>query len=194
MRALGVRDTGSTVVYAHDHVIGFVNDVHANGLTGTILDGIFDEIDDRLMEFVGVGEDRRGTRSADSNLATACVPQLAARVNAALRRPHLRDVDGLAYADLSLDTATRDVRRGTQSIATTAREFDLLLTLARHPGRVFTRAQLIEHVWGTEHDVQSGTLEGLISELRSKIDRPPFERLIQTIRGVGYVLRSPRID
>jgi DNA-binding response OmpR family regulator len=115
--------------------------------------------------------------------------ELAARIHSALRRPLLRAVDAIAYADLSLDVATREVRRGKRLIATSAREFDLLLALARHPERVLTRTQLIAFVWGTERDIQSGTVETLISELRSKLDRPPLPRLIQTIRGIGYALR-----
>ena len=118
--------------------------------------------------------------------------ELAARINSALRRPVLRELNAIVYADLALDLATRDVYRGTHHIETTAREFDLLCTLARRPERVFTRTELIERVWGTERDVQSGTVETLISEVRAKIDRSPFPRLIQTIRGVGYALRTPR--
>jgi DNA-binding response OmpR family regulator len=120
------------------------------------------------------------------------IGELAARINSALRRPLLRHVDTIAYADLSLDIATREVRRALVHIPTSAREFDLLLALAGHPERVFTRAQLIELVWGTERDIQEGTVETLVSELRAKLDPAPLPRLIQTIRGIGYALSLRR--
>jgi DNA-binding response OmpR family regulator len=132
---------------------------------------------------------------ADAYLAKPVdLRELAARIHSALRRPFLREADAVTYEDLSLDMATRDVYRGEARIATSAREFDLLLTLARHPGRVFTRAQLIEIVWGRDRDIRPGSVETLISELRSKIDSPASPRLIQTIRGVGYALRLQRPD
>ncbi len=115
--------------------------------------------------------------------------ELVARINAALRRPVMRHESVIGYADLSIDVATRDVRRSTHHIATTPREFELLLVLVREPERVFTRTQLIELVWPTHADVQPGSVETLVSELRAKLDRPPLPRLIQTIRGVGYALR-----
>jgi DNA-binding response OmpR family regulator len=118
--------------------------------------------------------------------------ELAARIHSALRRPLLRDADAVTYEDLSLDIATREVHRGEARIATSAREFDLLLTLARHPGRVFTRTQIIGLVWGRDRDIRPGSVETLISELRSKIDSPTAPGLIQTIRGVGYALRLQR--
>jgi two-component system response regulator MprA len=120
--------------------------------------------------------------------------ELAARINSALRRPLLRQESVIAYADLTIDVATRQVRRSKRPIVTTAREFDLLVVLAREPERVFTRTQLIELVWPAQPVVQPATVETLISELRAKLHRPSLPRLIQTIRGVGYALRVHEAD
>ena len=115
--------------------------------------------------------------------------ELAARLRSALRRPALKDVSAMTYADLTIDLDRRRVEREGEEIALSAREFDLLATLARRPERVFTRTQLIDLVWGADRDVSPATVESYISYLRAKVDAPPRRRLIQTIRGVGYSLR-----
>jgi two-component system copper resistance phosphate regulon response regulator CusR len=115
--------------------------------------------------------------------------ELAARLRSALRRPQLRTVESIAFADLELDLGRRIARRGATELSLTAREFDLLATMARTPQRVYTRRQLIELVWGETSDVSPGTIEGYVSSLRAKVDRTPWRPLIQTIRGVGYSVR-----
>jgi DNA-binding response OmpR family regulator len=115
--------------------------------------------------------------------------ELAARVRSALRRPTLREVSAIRFADLTIDVEKHRVERGERGIELSAREFDLLLTLARNPERVFNRAQLLDLVWGPEADVLPGIVETYISYLRSKVDLPPHRRLIHTIRGVGYCMR-----
>ena len=118
------------------------------------------------------------------------VEELAARVQSALRRPMLRQVEHLHFADLEVDLEARTVRRGKSDFSLSAREFDLLAVLARRPKRVFTRDELLDLVWGTERDVSPATVETYISYLRNKIDGPRFAKLIHTIRGVGYALRT----
>jgi DNA-binding response OmpR family regulator len=115
--------------------------------------------------------------------------ELAARLQSALRRPQLREVTVIACADLQVDTARRHVERGGETIALTAREFDILTTLVRQPGRIFTREQLVDLIW-SPRSVRSGTVDSYISVLRAKVDRPPRRALIQTVRGVGYRLRQ----
>jgi DNA-binding response OmpR family regulator len=115
--------------------------------------------------------------------------ELAARLTSALRRPALKEVTTLEYADLRLDRATRAVERGGVPIELSAREFELLATLALHPEQVFTRAHLLETVWGMQRDVTASAVETYICYLRAKIDASPQRRLIHTVRGVGYCLR-----
>jgi DNA-binding response OmpR family regulator len=116
--------------------------------------------------------------------------ELVERVRAALRRPHLAQVTMLRFEDLEIDLDARTLRRAERYIPLTTREFDLLVTLARRPRRVFTREELLDLVWGSEHNVTIGTVETYISYLRTKIDTPQLTPLIRTIRGVGYALRE----
>lgn len=118
------------------------------------------------------------------------ISELVARVHSALRRPTLRTVNVLRFADLEVDLDTRIVHRGEREIDLSTREFDLLATLIRRPKRVFTREELLDLVWGTERDVSPATVETYISYLRAKIDHGAPKRLLHTIRGVGYALRD----
>ena len=96
----------------------------------------------------------------------------------------------LRVADLSLDPATREVRRGGRRIALTAREHALLEYFMRNPGRVLTRPMLAEHVWGLDFDPESNIIDVYVGYLRRKIDGPGETRLLHTVRGAGYALRS----
>ena len=118
------------------------------------------------------------------------VGELAARVQSALRRPSLRQVEHLRYADLEIDLGARTVRRGERAISLSAREFDLLAAMTRRPKRVFTRDELLDLVWGADRDVSPATVETYISYVRAKIDAGSAAKLIHTVRGVGYALRS----
>ena len=115
--------------------------------------------------------------------------ELLARVRALLRRAPAAPPSSLWFADLELDPAAREVRRGGRTVALTALEFDLLAHLMRHPRQVLTRAQLLAAVWGGE-PVASNVVDVYIGYLRSKLEADGEPRLVQTVRGVGYVLRS----
>jgi len=115
--------------------------------------------------------------------------ELLARLEAALRRPHLADPRILTYADLIADLDTREIFRAGVRVDLTAREFDLLVALLREPRHVFSKERLIDLVWGVGFDGPVGIVETYVSYLRAKIDADAPVKLIQTIRGAGYTLR-----
>lgn len=118
--------------------------------------------------------------------------ELVARVRAVLRRRFGEQETGrLVFHDLELDDERHEVRRGGAVIDLTPTEFKLLRMLLRNPGRVLTRAQILDHVWAYDFGGESNVVETYISTLRRKIDsgRPA---MIQTVRGIGYSLRDPR--
>ena len=116
--------------------------------------------------------------------------ELLARIKAQLRAKNPEPKTRFAIGDLSLDTKTREVRRGDQPIELTPREFGLLEYLIRHPRQVLTRSQILESVWGYDFNGDDGVLEVYIRYLRQKLEREGFPRLIHTARGVGYVLKE----
>ncbi len=115
--------------------------------------------------------------------------ELLARIKAVLRRHHPGDA-ALTYADLSVDPATREVRRNAQPLELTAREYDLLLLFLRHPRQVLTREQILSQVWGYDVETETNVVEVHVGHLRQKLEANGGARLIQTIRGVGYQLRG----
>jgi DNA-binding response OmpR family regulator len=115
--------------------------------------------------------------------------EVAARLRAQLRRPQLVKRDVVRYADVVIDTTTRRVETQSGLIELTAREFDLLLTFLREPGRVFTREQLLDRVWGRDAAVEPSVVETYVSYLRAKLGEEGPRPLIRTIRGVGYTVR-----
>ena len=96
----------------------------------------------------------------------------------------------MAYADLVLDPVTRETRRGERTFDLTSKEFDLLRFLMRHPRQVLTREQNLQKVWGYDFGGDDNVLEVYVGYLRKKMEAGGEPRLIQTVRGVGYVLRE----
>jgi DNA-binding response OmpR family regulator len=114
--------------------------------------------------------------------------ELLARMRALLRR--VEGDETLRLADLEVNTATREVRRGGREIQVTAREYDLLEFMARNPRRVLSRALLLREVWGQEGGVTTNVVEVYVAYLRKKVDAPGERPLIRTVRGAGYALRE----
>ena len=118
---------------------------------------------------------------------------LLARLRALGRRPHAFDpvanATQIRVGELVVDELQHAVYQGGQEIAVTPREFTLLAYLARNANRVLTREQLTLHVWPEGTEAASNVLDTYIHHLRDKLERPGGERLIQTVRGVGYALR-----
>ncbi|MCW2796904.1 response regulator transcription factor [Nocardioides sp.] len=119
--------------------------------------------------------------------------ELLARLRALLRRvvPHEDMPDEtLTFADLSMDIATRDVRRGDRAMELTRTEFTLLEMFLRRPRRVLERSFILEEVWGYDFPTTANSLEVYVGYLRRKTEAEGEPRLLHTVRGVGYVLKE----
>jgi len=116
------------------------------------------------------------------------IDELLARIRALLRRTE--GEERLRVADLEVNTATREVRRGERGIDLTAREYDLLEFMTRNPRRVLSREFLLSRVWDQEFGVTTNAVEVYIAYLRKKVDAPGERPLIRTIRGAGYALKG----
>jgi two-component system response regulator MprA len=115
--------------------------------------------------------------------------ELLAHVRALLRRTQPQSGEILTFADLRLNTGTREAERGGRRVELTTREYELLLLFMRHPRQVLLRDQIMDRVWG-DAMVESNAIEVHIGRLRDKLETDDEERLIQTIRGAGYALRE----
>jgi DNA-binding response OmpR family regulator len=116
--------------------------------------------------------------------------ELMARVRSTLRRARLRDEgDRLEVAGVVLDTRTRTVTRDGRPVELTPREFDLLELFMRHPGMALSRERMLSTVWGYEFLGGSNVIDSYVRYLRQKLEPDDRQRLIQTVRGVGYALR-----
>lgn len=116
--------------------------------------------------------------------------ELLARVRALLRRCQPQEGEILRFSDLSLNTATREVRRGKEIIELTTQEFTLLELFMRNPRQVLKRDLIYERVWGYDFEGLSNVIEVYVRYLRSKLEVGGQPRLIHTVRGVGYVLKE----
>jgi DNA-binding response OmpR family regulator len=116
------------------------------------------------------------------------VEELLARLQALLRR--VEDDEVLRVADLEVDTASREVRRGDRQIELTAREYGLLEFMARNPRRVLSRSLLLSRVWGQDSGVETNVVDVYVGYLRRKVDADGGRCLIRTVRGAGYALRG----
>ncbi|HLO29188.1 MAG TPA: response regulator transcription factor [Anaerolineales bacterium] len=146
-----------------------------------------DDIDDRV-DGLDAGAD-------DYLVKPFAMQELLARLRALTRRSGDQPKSSiLSYADLSLDTRTHQVWRGGKLIPLASKEFSILECLLREPGRVLTRAQIAEHVWNYDNFNQSNVVDVYIRKLRRKIDDPFPQRLIYTVRSVGYCLSLYETD
>jgi len=132
---------------------------------------------------------------ADDYLAKPfALDELLARIRALLRRNRSSEFDlestGVSYADLSLDRQARQAHRNGELLDLTRTEYELLELFLEHPNQVLTRDQIYEAVWGYDAALASNSLEVYIGYLRRKTEIDGGDRLIRTVRGVGYVLRS----
>ncbi|MGZ3524613.1 MAG: response regulator [Thermodesulfobacteriota bacterium] len=117
--------------------------------------------------------------------------ELLARVQALIRRASgLSEPTRLTVGNLSMNLLTREVKRGDRKIELQPIEFSLLEYLMRSAGRIVSRTMIMEHVWNYNFDPQTNVVEARISRLRDKIDRGFDNKLIHTVRGVGYVLKE----
>ncbi len=161
--------------------------IRASGLTLPILmlTGR-DQVRDRV-EALDAGAD-------DFVIKPFSLEELLARVRAHLRRRGYGEsssaAEHLQFADLILNTATREVCRQGKSINLTAREYDLLSCLMQTPNRVLERSAILHQVWGENHFGDDNLLDVYIRYLRRKIEQPNLPSLIQTVRGVGFMLKE----
>ena len=140
-----------------------------------------DEVDDRVAG-LAAGAD-------DYVVKPFSIAELAARLHALVRLHESAAHRHLALGDLAIEPARRTATRAGQDLDLTTREFDLLLVLAQHPGQVLSRSQLLEQVWGYTWDVDTNVVDVFIGYLRKKLEAHGGTRVLQTVRGIGFVLR-----
>jgi len=138
-------------------------------------------VEDRISGLQAGGDDYLTKPFAFSEL----LARLQALIRRATRAP---EATRLAAGDVALDLATREVRVGDRPVELQPREFTLLAFLLRHAGRPVTKTMILEHVWDYSFDPQTNVVDVLMHRLRGKVD--PEHRRIETIRGVGYVLKA----
>lgn len=142
------------------------------------------DVDDRVRG-LGAGADDYLTKPFS-------FAELLARVSALMRRasPRSEPTTRLEFGELTLDLIARRAQRAGRSIELQAKEFSLLEYFMRNPDRVLSKTMILQHVWDYHFDPQTNVVDVLVSRLRSKIDRDFPQKLIHTIRSVGYVLRT----
>lgn len=141
------------------------------------------ELDDRL-EGLNLGAD-------DYIAKPFFVEELVARLHAVVRRSVGDRQNLLSVGPIKLDRITREVTCNQQAVELTTREFNLLEYLMRSPGRVLTRTQILEHVWGYDFNPNTNVVDVCVQRLRKKIDRLDEHSWIESVRGVGYRFRKP---
>jgi len=155
-----------------------------NILTPVIIVSAKGSVDERIKGLQAGGDDYLSKPFALS--------ELVARVQALIRRgSRVAEPSSLKVADLSVDLLSRSAVRGGTRIELQNREFRLLEYLMRNSGRPVTKMMILEHVWDYSFDPQTNVVDVLVSRLRSKIDKDFPDKLIHTLRGVGYVLKAP---
>jgi len=156
--------------------------IRASSATPILMLTAKDEVSDRV-EGLDSGAD-------DYVVKPFALDELLARVRALLRR-HEPAAVPLTYEDLELDTGSRTARRGPRGFTLSTTEFELLQYFLRNPRRVLSRNAILNAVWGADFERPTNVVEVYIGYLRSKIEADGEPRLIQTVRGAGYVLREP---
>jgi two-component system, OmpR family, response regulator MprA len=156
--------------------------LRTGGSTPIIMLTAKDAVQDRVLG-LDAGADDYMTKPFD-------LEELLARLRALLRRTQMERAPVLSFADLSLDTSTRQASRQSRVIALTAKEYDLLELFMRHPRQVLTREMIFDRVWGYDFGGESNVLDVYIRYLRQKLESEGEIRLLHTVRGVGYVLRE----
>jgi len=117
--------------------------------------------------------------------------ELLSRIRAVLRRGQTSDqMQKLTVGNLVLDRVKRQAQRDNDMIDLTAKEFQLLEYMMRHPGQILTKTMILERVWGYDFDTQSNIIEVQMNKLRAKVDKGFGTKLIHTVRGVGYVIKT----
>ena len=146
-----------------------------------------------ILSAKGSVDDRvRGLQAGGDDYLTKpfAFSELLARIQALIRRAtQTPEPTCLTVGDLKLDLLTREVRRGEERIELQPREFALLEYLMRHPNRPVTKTMILEHIFDYSFDPQTNVVDVLVCRLRNKIDKDFPEKLIHTIRGVGYVIK-----
>jgi two-component system response regulator PrrA len=140
-----------------------------------------DEVDDRVAG-LAAGAD-------DYVVKPFSVGELAARLHALVRLHRQQPERPIVVGELVVDPGRRIVSRSGRDLELTTREFDLVHALAQHAGQVLTRTQLLEQVWGYTWEVESNAVDVFVGYVRRKMEADGQARLIQTVRGVGFVLR-----
>ena len=166
--------------------LGLVEQLRAAGSTMPVLflSGR-KSVEDRLNGFKAGGDDYL--------VKPFSFAELVARLHALLRRSQpTSETSLLTVADLELNLLSRKVFRNGQEIELQQREFSLLSYLLHHQGRVISKMMILENVWGYDFDPQTNVVEACICRLRDKVDAEKDQRLIHTVRGVGYVLDKNR--
>jgi DNA-binding response OmpR family regulator len=206
MLEIGLAQYGFDVVSAQDGVAG-LGAVQAQAPDVVLLDVMMPKVDGVslipllrrvteapivMLSALSDAQDKIAglTAGADDYVAKPFdLGEIAARLRAQLRRPQLVKRDVIRYADVVMDMVTRRAETASGPIELTAREFDLLATFLREPGRVFTRDQLLDRVWGRDAAVEPNVVETYVSYLRGKLGGAGPRPLIRTIRRVGYTAR-----
>lgn len=154
-----------------------------NNVTPVILLTARNELDDRLQGL---------NLGADDYIAKPFfVEELVARLHAVVRRVTGDRQNILSIAQLKLDRLTREVSFAEQCIELTTREFNLLEYLMRSPERVFTRTQILEHVWGYDFNPNTNIVDVCVQRIRKKLNKVGCSAYIESVRGVGYRCRKP---
>ncbi|MGW4912508.1 response regulator transcription factor [Streptomyces sp. NPDC004270] len=141
-----------------------------------------DEVDDRVAG-LAAGAD-------DYVVKPFSIGELAARLHAMVRLHESTRTRPLVIGDVTIEPARRAASRAGRELQLTTREFDLLLALAHRPGQVLSRSQLLEQVWGYTWDVDTNVVDVFIGYLRKKLEADGRPRILQTVRGIGFVLRT----